>query len=1170
MHDDQPTRTTPPKTDAHPPGVTIPESRECPGTVPDSHESGGASTLDPNHPAATFVARMDALAQQFVSGARSTLTEDCRPVTALADYEILGELGRGGMGVVFKARHTKLNRTVALKMVLGPGVADGRAVIRFLAEAEAVAAVKHPNVVQVHDYGDAGGRPFMALEYLPGGTLAQRIEQPAIRDPRAAAEMLAKVARGVAAAHALGIVHRDLKPGNVLFDEAGEPKVADFGLAKRPTSSDLTATQARMGTPAYMSPEQAGGKTKFVGPQADVWALGIILYECLAGRRPFESEEMEGLFLRILTEEPVPLRQVAPTVPRDLALICLKCLGKQAHERYPTAKELADDLDRFLRGEPISVRPAGPVERVYRWSRRKPFQAAAVVLSGLAVVLAVAAAGAGWLLLEARGARNAEADARAAAEGNRDRAERAEAEATQRRGEAEQARDAATKARDEAIGIRYARDIHTAYQEFKANNLVRTRALLEGCPPRHRGWEWRYVHQLAHQELLTLEHPGYVEMAAFSRDGKRILTAGRDNTARIWDAQTGKLLRAIVTSNPSVGSAAFSPDGAWVVTENSSGTSSVWDSHTGNLVAVVQGGLGLSRTPFSADGSRMVTTDSGNTARVWDTRTWTRLYTLSGRAVGMRAAFSPDGGRLFTSDLTAQVWDAATGKRVSAPASGHANSAAFSPNSRYVLTTGNAKVQVWDAATGKEIATLAGHTEYVEGGSFSPDGTRVVTASEDKTARVWDTTTGKELLKLEGHTKGLRAAWFSPDGTRVLTAGKDRTARLFDAATGKPLTTFAGHTDYYVMTAEFNHDGSRVVTAGGADRSARVWDATTDAEVVNLTGMWVNSLSCAQWSPDSLRVAGIGPKGPGVWDVATGKQLVSLRSEKVMGGSIEFSSDGVWAITVPNRFGGSHPRVHLWNAATGEELRKFEGHTKPIQIAVLSRDRNRLVTADNKTARSWDTKTGQPLATFTNHKGAILVAAFAADGRTVLTGGEDKTLRVWDCDTGKELHALEGHTEAILWVGVSSDGRWASGANDRTVRFWDPVTGKELLRLDGMKNGIMTATFSPDGKRLVTADYDLVARVWDTSTGKELRQLVGHPGGVGFAAYHPDGTRIVTQGHDRTTRVWDAESGELLLTLGYQGDIGGIAFSPDGRRLLICSSGGTTILDSAPRKAVGP
>ncbi len=365
MSDNDPTRSAPPDGAA---------TRSLPPAPLPS--TGGTISHVPALPGAS--------ATLSVAGGPHAVSGDAPEVPG---YELTEELGRGAMGVVFKARNLRLNRTVALKMVLGDHRADPRRLIRFLAEAEAVAAVKHPHVVQVFEFGDASGRPFIAFEYLAGGKLTPKLGSPL--PPKEAAELLSQIARGVAAAHDQGIVHRDLKPGNVLFDEAGVPKVTDFGLAKRSAGSDLTATQAVMGTPAYMAPEQASGSARFVGPQADVWSLGVILYEASTGTRPFDAEDVQGLLAQVMLAEPLPPRKRLASVSRDLELMCLKCLAKLPHERYPTAKELADDLDRFVRGEPISVRPAGPLERGYKWVKRNKVVSGAMAAVSLALVVSL-------------------------------------------------------------------------------------------------------------------------------------------------------------------------------------------------------------------------------------------------------------------------------------------------------------------------------------------------------------------------------------------------------------------------------------------------------------------------------------------------------------------------------------------------------------------------------------------------------------------------------------------------------------------------------------------------------------------------------------------------------------------------------------------------------------
>jgi predicted Ser/Thr protein kinase len=358
-----------------------------------------AVPTQPSDPDATIAPRGDPLGDTVTKAPGAPVAAP-QEAAAVPGFVLEGELGRGGMGVVYRARQVPLNRPVALKMVLSGAHADPKDRARFLTEAEAVAAVRHPHVVQVFEFGEHDGRPYFAMEYLDGGSLAGLLRSRGKLSPAEAATLVEQCARGVQAAHDLGIVHRDLKPGNVLLDAAGEPKVTDFGLAKRGGKSDLTCTGAVMGTPAYMAPEQAKGEGKFVGPGADVYALGVILYECLAGRTPFRADETVALLMQVATDEAPPVRRFAPEVPRDLDLICQKCLAKGPHERYATAGMLADELGRFLRGEPVTARPVGPAERVVKWVRRNP-----AIATAAAVVMVAIVGGTGvafWQAVEAR------------------------------------------------------------------------------------------------------------------------------------------------------------------------------------------------------------------------------------------------------------------------------------------------------------------------------------------------------------------------------------------------------------------------------------------------------------------------------------------------------------------------------------------------------------------------------------------------------------------------------------------------------------------------------------------------------------------------------------------------------------------------------------------------
>jgi serine/threonine-protein kinase len=314
---------------------------------------------------------------------------------AVPGYEIEGVLGRGGMGVVYKAKHLALKRTVALKMILAGGQAGEQDRARFKAEAEAVARLQHPNIVQVFEVGEQAGHPFCALEFVDGGSLAQKLHGEPL-SPREAARLVEELARAVHLAHARNVVHRDLKPANVLLAQDGTPKITDFGLARKlDADSGVTQAGAIMGTPSYMAPEQAGGQAHEAGPPADVWALGAILYECLTGRPPFRGACVLETLEQVRSREPAAPRSLNAKVPRDLETVCLKCLRKEPERRYASAAELAEELARFLRGEPVQARSVGRLERAVRWAWRNP--ALALALAAVVLFLIGTAALASWV-----------------------------------------------------------------------------------------------------------------------------------------------------------------------------------------------------------------------------------------------------------------------------------------------------------------------------------------------------------------------------------------------------------------------------------------------------------------------------------------------------------------------------------------------------------------------------------------------------------------------------------------------------------------------------------------------------------------------------------------------------------------------------------------------------
>jgi hypothetical protein len=529
----------------------------------------------------------------------------------IADYEVLGVLGQGGMGVVYQAWHTKLKRVVALKMVLAGAHASAEDLARFRVEAEAAARLAHPNIAQVHEVGAQDGLPFLALEYVEGSSLAQKLQGTPL-PARPAAHLIETLARAMHHSHQRGIIHRDLKPANVLLAQDGTPKITDFGLAKLIVGgSDQTCSGALLGTPAYMAPEQAGGKTREIGPPVDIYALGAILYELLTGRPPFQGESVADTLQQVLCQEPVPPRQLQPKTPRDLDTICLKCLEKAPHQRYASAADLAEDLRRFQAGEPIRARPVGPLQRAGKWARRKPAAAALVMVC----LLAAAGLLAGGLWYQARLAESL-VDVRY----QRDQAELKRIEAETKRMEAEQ--------------NLYLAHVPLAQRAWEAARVERMRELLDGVRPQStkqkdlRNFEWHYLRRLGHSSLLTLTgHSGPVTAVAFRARPPLLASASADGTIKFWDTTTGQERPpALAGHTGRVTAVAFSPDGKQLASAGEDRTVCLWDVDSGKKLHVLKEHTRwVSHVAFSPDGQHLASASSDRTIKLWDARSG-RLY----------------------------------------------------------------------------------------------------------------------------------------------------------------------------------------------------------------------------------------------------------------------------------------------------------------------------------------------------------------------------------------------------------------------------------------------------------------------------------------------------------------------------------------------------------------
>jgi WD40 repeat protein/tRNA A-37 threonylcarbamoyl transferase component Bud32 len=1006
----------------------------------------------------------------------------------IGDYEVLGEIAHGGMGVVYKARQRGLDRVVALKMIVSGGRARDEDRRRFRAEGEAVARLRHPNVVQVYEVGEHDGRPYLTMEYCDGGSLDAQLDGTPWQPAKAAA-LVQTLAHAMQAAHAAGVVHRDLKPANVLLAADGTPKVSDFGLAKRLDVAGQTQTGAVMGTPSYMAPEQAEGH-KDVGPAADIWALGAILYELLTGRPPFKGASVLETLEQVRTREPVTVRQLQPGVPRDLETVCHHSLHKDPRKRYASAAALAEDLRRFGAGEPVAARPVSAVGRAVRWARRRP------AVAGLLVTVAlVAAAGLGGILW-------AYGEAVRQRDLARDESARADEQA------AEAKRETAEARRQE-----YFAQIGRAEAQLQAGDHAGAAGVLERVGPEYRStWEYGYLRRRTEGTPLTLcGHTDGVSSVAYSPDGTRLASASWDQTIKLWDTRTGAEL---ATLRGGGGPVCYSPDGTRLASASGSEVK-LWDTRRGAEIATLRGHTGEVRSVvYSPDSTRLASASGDNTVKLWDATSGAAIATLRGHTLRVTSvAYSSDGTRLASAsyDNTVKLWDAISGAAI-VTLRGGGGPVCYSPDGTRLASASGSEVKLWDARRGAEVATLRGHTDQITSVAYSPDGTWLATASRDNTLKLWDGRSGAAVGTLGGHTGWVSSVCYSPDGTRLASASYDQTVKLWDARSETLIATVRGGGG----PVRYSPDGTRLVSFGA--EGVKVWDTRSGAKIATLRGL-TGGVTGAAYSPDGTRLACAAGGGAKVWDARSGAELASLHGYASRVRSVAYSPDGTRIAGAAGEF-NKPGEVKVWDAHSGAEITSLRGHTNMVTAVVYSPDGTRLASASHDhTVKLWDAHSGADLATLRGHTDQVFAVAYSPDGTHLASAAQDKTIKVWDATSGAEIATLRGHTGEVTSVVYSPNGtRIASASFDRTVKVWDAHSGAEIATLPGHTGYARSVCYSPDATRLVSSDRDGHILVWDSATGKHLPGEV--PGqGLTTDNVSPDGAAVgVPDGH--LIRLW--------------------------------------------------
>jgi WD40 repeat protein/tRNA A-37 threonylcarbamoyl transferase component Bud32 len=1021
-------------------------------------------------------------------------------------FELLRVLGQGAFGTVFLAWDTRLRREVAVKLPRADRLPSAEDRARFLREGRNAARLHHPGIVEVYEAGEDDGVPYLVSAFMPGNTLADALLQRPFT-PDQAASLVATVAEALQYAHDQGVFHRDVKPSNILLLGDGAPLLTDFGLARVESETSITGDGQILGTATYMSPEQACGEAHRVDGRTDVYSLGVVLYLLLTGELPFRGHPRMVLY-QVIHEDPCPPRRLNDCAPRDLETICLRALSKAPERRYATARALAEDLKRYLAGEPILARPVGRRERLARWCRRNP---ALVWVTGLAAAALVSLSAVSLLWA---------------------------------------AREHEHAVREHADAVRLKDALDQAEYRLSENHLDRGRVLcergdvrpgllwlaraLEKAPADADRLRATIRTQLAGWGARVsplrecIDNPVPLTAAALSPDGRTLWAAGEDKCVRRWVVEGGKPLEPPLALPALVRAIRWSPDGKVVLTVCIDGTAQRWDAGTGQPL-----GQPLDHKVGSAAwggpaGRLLVTVgfENDRTVRLLDPTRDARSRTLLPSAEETRAAaVSPDGGVLLTlgSDKTARFHDIGAGgpadKPLALPVAGHA--VAFSPDGKTaLLALQDGETQIRDVKSGKLIGKSVHHNGAVVSLAFSPDGRLYLTGGRDRTARLWDAATGESAGPPLVHQATVQAVAFSGDGRTILTGSADGALRIWRGAREQPRGLVLPH-PAHLETVTWSPDGQFVVT-GSWDGKVRKWHPVTGALM------------------EKPLVAHRGP----------------VRS-------VLISPEGETLVTIP--WGN---QVGLWKTATGDPLGQPLSHPARVSKAAFSPDGRKLITGCyDGSIRIWDMATGVVLGQAVNaHPGGCLAVAFSPDDRLACSAGVDGKARLWDVTTCRPSMPPLSHSNSIWSIAFSRDGRLLlTGSSDHRARLWDVLAGTQLGPDLWHGNEVRVVALSPDGKTALSGSLDGTARLWETATGKPIGQPLSHGDQVSSVAFSPDGSMLLTGSWDRTARLWDAATGQAISPpLAHAGQVWAVAFSPDGRSVVTGGNDNTARLWAVP------
>ena len=1049
-------------------------------------------------------------------------------------YLIERIIGEGAMGIVYLATDQDLHRAVALKIPKFDGGSTAELRERFFVEARAAAALRHTNLCPVYEVGEQGDRCFLAMAYIDGRPLSDFVSPDHPLPTDQVATIVARLADGLAHAHARGVIHRDLKPSNVIIDAQRQPILTDFGLARQTSAPDaarLTGAGMILGSPAYMSPEQASGDFETIGPLSDVYSLGVMLYELLTGRLPFNGSIAEVLN-QVLTSQPEPPSTHRPGLDPQLESLCLSMMSKSVKARTASASVVATALDAWLASRSGASDTTGAASlsafdpsRAVGDARREKLEQDQHLANALIDQ--------GRLSMAAR-----IVDAMAGLDDPRyreftdwARSRKQEIQQSKRPGlVVSYTADDGTRFIDIGGRLFRARTIWSVTATLLVAAIAITGWAISGNdtdttiadnPPTHATAppqipdavpgppptsatppeqapttsittptpkptpkprsqpEPKPTPPTGDEQLVLTGHSDVVRQVVFSNNGQLLVSGGEDNSVRIWDATSGRQLVRCDGHRSSVETVAINRQGTMVASGGADDIIRLWNAGTGKRLGILRGHEDtVTHVDFAPDGKTLVSAADDHTVRIWDLESFSEINLLNGHSDNVNVAvFNHDGSQLLTAGA-------------------------------------DTAVLIWDTRTGKQLAVLEGHSEEIWGAGFRADGRQAISCGDDYTIRIWDLETSKEVVKLEGHTDEVNGACFSPNNRLIASAGVDRVIKIWDAVTLKELATLKGHTDF-LWDVVFSPDGQQLASCA-ADGTVRVWNLPAKLLTKELKGH-TEPVGQVAISPDGqLLASGSIDQTIRLWDSRSG----------IPGRVLAGHSHWVWGVA----FGNSNTTLYsvgdstlkTWNTLTGKQERSIEVTDKQVRALALTPDRKSAVVGDNEgRVTTWNLDTGELKATLTRHTSEVSGVAVSPDGKWIASAGFDGKLLIHSADNGKLTRTLKGSEAPLQSLAFRPDSQHiAVGSQESEVFIWNVNDGTPQAAVADDDAGIIfRLAWPPNGRQLVSAQENGTVLVRRPGDRGELKSFEAHQDGVIWVGFNLHSGDLITSGFDRTIKL---------------------------------------------------